>query len=46
MVGKKFLKNGSHVKMRKDNNTTIIAVHNREIKSGTLNEILKQTGLK
>ena len=46
MVGKKFLKIGSHVKLRKGNQTEIIPLHNKEMKKGILNEILKRTGLK
>lgn len=46
MVGKKFHKNGSHLKMRKGNQVEIIPIHNQELKIGTVNAILKRTGLK
>jgi len=46
MVGKKFLKNGSHLKMQKENQVEIIPVHNGDIPIGTANAILKRTGLK
>lgn len=40
-------KKGSHVKIfDKNNHMTIIAIHNEEVKQGTLNAILKQTGIK
>ncbi len=40
-------RHGSHVKLRdSEGHTTIISIHNEQIKQGTLNAILKQTGLK
>lgn len=45
MVGKEYHKNGSHLKMRKDTQTEIIPVHNKEIPIGTVQAILKRTGL-
>lgn len=45
MVGKRFLKNGSHLKMRKGNQVEIIPVHNKDIPIGTVKAILKRTGL-
>lgn len=43
----KVSQNGSHLKMRKGNQTEIIPVHSRqELKKGTLNAILKRVGLK
>ena len=39
-------RHGSHVKLRDmKGHTTIVAIHNEQIKQGTLNAILKQTGL-
>lgn len=46
MAGKKFHKIGSHAKLKKGNQTEIVPIHNKELKKGTLNEILKRTGLK
>jgi len=37
---------GSHHIMKKDNQTVSIPVHNKDLKTGLLNKILKQTGLK
>jgi len=45
MVGRRFHKNGSHLKMRKGNQTEIIPVHTRDIPIGTAKAILKRTGL-
>lgn len=37
---------GSHHVMQKDNKIQIIAVHNKDVPTGLLNKILKETGLK
>ena len=44
MVGREFLRNGSHLKMKKGNQVEIIPVHNGELSIGTANAILKRTG--
>lgn len=46
MVGEEFLKNGSHLKMIKENQVEIIPIHNKDVPIGTANAILKRTGLK
>lgn len=38
--------NGSHLKLRKDDKVEIVPIHNKELKKGTLETILKRTGLK
>ena len=38
--------NGSHYIMIKDGKTLSIPVHNTDIKTGTLNKLLKDAGLK
>lgn len=38
--------NGSHLKLKKNEKTEIVPVHNKELKKGTLETILKRTGLK
>lgn len=38
--------NGSHMKLKKDNKIEIVPIHNKELKKGTLETILKRTGLK
>ena len=42
----KISQKGSHLKMRKGNQTEIIPVHNGDIPIGTAEAILKRTGLK
>ncbi|MEY8322261.1 type II toxin-antitoxin system HicA family toxin [Lachnospiraceae bacterium 46-61] len=37
---------GSHHVMQKDDKIQIIAVHNKDVPTGLLNKILKETGLK
>jgi mRNA interferase HicA len=37
---------GSHHVLKKDNKTEIIAVHGKDVPTGTLHKILKRTGLK
>ena len=37
---------GSHYVMQKDDKIQIIAVHNKDVPTGLLNKILKETGLK
>ena len=37
---------GSHLKMRKGNKIEIIPIHNKDIPIGTVETILKRTGLK
>lgn len=37
---------GSHLKMKKGDQTEIIPIHNRDIPSGTANVIFKRAGLK
>ena len=37
---------GSHHVMQKDDKIQIIAVHNKDVPTGLLNRILKETGLK
>ena len=38
--------NGSHYVMKKDKQREIVPVHNTDIPTGLVNEILKRTGLK
>lgn len=38
--------NGSHLKLKKKEKTEIVPMHNKELKKGTLETILKRTGLK
>lgn len=38
--------NGSHLKLKKNGKTEIVPIHNKELKKGTLETILKRTGLK
>ena len=45
MVGRKFHRNGSHLKMKKGNQIEIIPVHSGDIPVGTAKAILKRTGL-
>ena len=46
---KLMLKNGwqivSQIKLKKENKTEIVPIHNKELKTGTLKAILKRTGL-
>lgn len=37
---------GSHHQMKKDNQLITIPVHNKDLATGLLNQILKQAGLK
>lgn len=38
--------NGSHHVLQKENQTTVIPLHGKDIPIGLLNQILKETGLK
>lgn len=38
--------NGSHHVLQKDEKTTVIPLHGKDIPTGLLNRILKETGLK
>lgn len=38
--------NGSHHVLQKDGKTTVIPIHGKDIPTGLLNTILKETGLK
>lgn len=38
--------NGSHLKMKNGSQTEIIPIHSRDIPNGTVDGILKRTGLK
>lgn len=38
--------NGSHHVLQKDGQTTVIPIHGRDVPTGLLNNILKETGLK
>lgn len=43
---KKVSQNGSHLKLKKNEMIEIVPIHNKDIPTGTLNAILKRTGLK
>lgn len=38
--------NGSHHVLQKDEQTTVIPIHGKDVPTGLLNQILKETGLK
>lgn len=38
--------NGSHHILQKDGKTTVVPVHGKDVPTGLLNAILKETGLK
>lgn len=38
--------NGSHHVLQKGEQTTVVPVHGRDVPTGLLNQILKETGLK
>lgn len=38
--------NGSHHVLQKGEQTTVVPIHGRDVPSGLLNKILKETGLK
>ncbi len=38
--------NGSHHVLQKGEQTTVVPIHGRDIPTGLLNQILKETGLK
>lgn len=38
--------NGSHHVLQKEGQTTVIPIHGRDVPTGLLNQILKETGLK